>query len=122
MEVETPKFCKNSEGIGFTSVCDTATPKKKVKSKKFSLLGSHNFETKQKMKKSKFIKEYEEKNKKKKRHHSELLKMNKYQIQNINEFIQKHKFRIRNDFDKKNSEKFLLSKEQAFENPFIYYN
>ena len=124
MAEETPKFCNNDEGCSFTNICDATKPKKKIKikSKKYSLLGSNNFETKQKIKKSKYIQEYEDKNKNRKRHHSELLKINKYQIQNINEFIKKHKFTIRNDFDKKNSEKFLLSKEQAFENPFIYYN
>ena len=48
--------------------------------------------------------------------------MQKYNINNIHEFMKKQRFKIRNDFDKRNSEIFLLSKEQAFENPFLYYD
>jgi len=35
----------------------------------------------------------------------------------INEFMGKNKFILRNDFDESNVEKFLLSKEKAFESP-----
>ena len=42
-------------------------------------------------------------------------------INNILDFIQKHKFKLRNDFDRKHSEQFLLSKESAFEKPFLLF-
>ena len=35
----------------------------------------------------------------------------------INEFIEKNKFILRNDFDEDNVQKFLFSKEKAFESP-----
>ena len=120
MAEETPKFCTDFEGSSFTDICDA---KSKIKhSKKYSLLSLDNFENNQRNKKVKIIKEYEEKKKNKKRHHSDLFKFDKCHIKNINEFIKKQKFKLRNDFDKKNSEKFLLSKEQVFENPFLEYN
>ena len=37
----------------------------------------------------------------------------------ISTLMKKHKFKLRNDFDKKHSEKFLFSKEIAFEIPFL---
>ena len=118
MEEKTPKFCTDFEGSSFTDICDA---KSKIKhSKKYSLLSLDNFENNQINKKVKIIKEYEEKKENKKRHHSD--RFDKYHIKNINEFIKKRKFILRNDFDKKNSEKFLLSKEQVFENPFLEYN
>ena len=36
--------------------------------------------------------------------------------------MKKNKFILRNDFDKKNVEKFLLSKEQAFMDPILLVN
>ena len=52
-----------------------------------------------------------------------LLDNRNYQIHNnIQEFMKKNKFFLRNDFDENNVEKFLLSKEQAFNNPFLVLN
>ena len=46
-------------------------------------------------------------------------KNKKYNINDIQEFMKKGKFKLRNDFDKRNSEKFISSKEEAFENCFL---
>ena len=48
--------------------------------------------------------------------HKEIIKSN-----NINNFMKKHKFKLINDFDKKHAEQFLLSKEEAFEKPYIFF-
>ena len=40
-------------------------------------------------------------------------------VNTIYNFMKKKKFKLRNDFDKKHVEKFLLSKEEAFEKPFL---
>ena len=40
-------------------------------------------------------------------------------VNTICNFMKKKKFKLRNDFDKKHVEKFLLSKEEAFEKPFL---
>jgi hypothetical protein len=45
--------------------------------------------------------------------------LEKYNIISIEEFLIKHKFKISNKFDQKHSEKFLISKEEAFEKPFV---
>ncbi len=72
----------------------------------------------------------------KKRYHSEKFNLRDYGVisekqdiksiskssKNINvfyNFMKKKKFKLRNDFDKKHVEKFLLSKEEAFEKPFL---
>ena len=41
-------------------------------------------------------------------------------VNNYYDFMKKNKFILRNDFDKKNVEKFLSSKEKAFEKPFLF--
>ena len=46
-------------------------------------------------------------------------KIRKYYNNDIQEFMKKGKFKLRNDFDKKNTEQFLSSKELAFEMPFL---
>ena len=120
MAEETPKFCKDFEEKSFSALCDQ--PPKEKPSK--MIVNSKNADN-LKCKRNKIltiIKEHEEINNKNKRHNSELLNMKRYDINNIYEFMKKQKFKIRNDFDKTNSEIFLLSKEQAFENPFSYYN
>ena len=44
---------------------------------------------------------------------------NAFDNNDINTLMKKHKFILRNDFDKKNTEQFLSSKELAFEMPFL---
>ena len=121
MAEETPKFCKDFEEKSFSAICDQAD---KIKPSKmiYDSKNADNLKYKHNNKILRIIKEHEEINNKSKRHNSELLKMKKYNINNIYEFMKKQKFKIRNDYDKTNSEIFLLSKEQAFENPFLYYN
>ena len=41
-------------------------------------------------------------------------------VNNYYDFMKKNKFMLRNDFDKKHVEKFLSSKEKAFEKPFLF--
>ena len=116
MSEETPRFGHKNKLLqeknfsGFSGIIPTIMSSKK----KLSLA---NFENKKKSKISKIIKDKSQK----KRHRSDLFKMRKYDINNINEFIAKHEFKLRNDFDKKNSEKSLSSKEKAFEKPFLEY-
>jgi hypothetical protein len=45
--------------------------------------------------------------------------LKKYNILTIEEFLIKHRFKLSNKFDQKHSEKFLMSKEEAFEKPFV---
>ena len=121
MSEETPKFC--TEENSFSLFITLSSKNNCSKNSLLSLIQLENNKQKHrnKSKASKKKKGHEAKNKRHKRHNSEL-KIRKYNIHNINEFMKKHKFKIRNDFDKKNSEIFLLSKEKAFENPLIYYN
>ena len=116
----TPRFCSGIQESTFSAISGAAINNKQ--NKRFSLLT--NFETYKPKKDSvsKIIKAHTNKNKNKKRNKSYYSKKRKYNINNVIDFIQKHKFRLRNDFDKKNSEQFLLSKEQAFEIPFLLYN
>ena len=44
---------------------------------------------------------------------------NKEIFNNFKDFIKYHKFKLRNDFDRKHSEQFLSSKEEAFKKPFL---
>ena len=39
--------------------------------------------------------------------------------ENVNNFIRNHRFELRDDFNEKNVNKFLSSKERAFEIPII---
>ena len=52
------------------------------------------------------------------RNNSVKFRIRKYSINDIQEFMKKDKFKLRNDFDKNNVEKFLSSKEEAFEKTF----
>ena len=129
MSVETPKFCSSLQDYNFTTVSEVAKSRKggvrKKKKKKNKIFSLENIENNKYRKSSlsKLIKSREKEIKhKKRRNRSVLLDMSKYNMNNINIFMIKKKFHLRNDFDKKHVEKFLLSKEQAFENPFLLYN
>ena len=115
MNGETPKFCRESEEHSLSDLCETVT---KVKpSRKSSLL--------QLISNKKFNEENKQINcgKKPRKHHSVYFKNRNYKFyNNINEFMKKNKFILRNDFDKKNVEKFLISKEQAFMDPILLVN
>jgi len=44
----------------------------------------------------------------------------KWNIFTIHEFLNKNKFKLNNNFDRKNSKRFLSSKEEALEKPFLF--
>ena len=115
MKGETPKFCRESEEHLFSDACEAFT---KIRpTRKASLL--------QLISNSKFYDEHKQIicGKKLKKHHSVHFKKRNYKFhKNINIFMKKNKFILRNDFDKKNVEKFLLSKEQAFMDPILLVN
>jgi len=139
MEDLSPNFCKvlktkNHKNFNFTKVCDTGIKhlqyscsnlntltmepqKQRIKNKKEKSKNKRSFSQKCLLQEYKDIQGINNTNIKKrhKRHKQE-------RINNIHEFIQKHKFRLRNDFDRKHSKKFLLSKEEAFENPSCLLN
>ena len=124
MDGETPTFCKgfsfkNNE-CNFSCACSGATDSKVREN---SSKHSKHFKKGQSIqinKKSKFKIDHEDvKNHKKRKHHHSHKHKTKYDINNIYDFIKNHKFKLRNDFDKKHSEKFLSSKEEAFKKPFL---
>ena len=124
MDGETPTFCKgfllNNNECNFSCVCSGATDSK---FRENSSKHSKQFKKGQSIqinKKSKFKIDHEDvkHHKKRKNHHSHKHKKI-YDINNIYDFIKNHKFKLRNDFDKKHSEKFLISKEEAFKKPFL---
>ena len=51
--------------------------------------------------------------------HSHKEVFSKWNIFTIQEFLNKNKFKLNNNFDRKNSKRFLSSKEEALEKPFI---
>ena len=52
-------------------------------------------------------------------HSNKELSLN-YNIFTIHEFLNKNKFKLNNNFDRKNSKRFLSSKEEALEKPFFF--
>ena len=128
MEGQTPTFCTDFlEGRSFSDQCEIFS---KFKPKKrFSLFGVKTLENNKTVeninnneKKRKYNK-HKSNHKHKRRHHSEFGKIKKSIFnQDIKKIIKKNKFKIRNDFDDRNAKKFLLSKEKAFEVPFLLIN
>ena len=51
--------------------------------------------------------------------HSHKEVFSKWNILIFQEFLNKNKFKLNNNFDRKNSKRFLSSKEEALEKPFI---
>ena len=121
MNCETPTFCKDIQESSFSTACETFSkfkPKKKIPLFSFSNLDSIHNNHKQKR-----HNHDKSKNKKKKRNHSVFFKARKYKLcYDIKDIMKKNKFILRNDFDKKNSKKFLLAKEKAFESPILFIN
>ena len=121
MNQETPRFCSVLHESSFSATRDSVpspTVKRHISPIKFRK--EYSNENKNKNKHNHEHK-HKHKHKHKNRNSLNLLYFNlkNYHIDNIYEFIKNHKFNLRNDFDKKNSKKFLLSKEQAFEKPFL---
>ena len=133
MEDATPTFCKEllSKKIkcNFSNACEKTTMTKPRGKYSCSNVKKHNVKEKSKFKKDSS----------KHRHRSEKFKVKDYsdiseiddnknmnkngkkKINNIRCFMKKHKFKLRNDFDRKHAEQFLLSKEAAFEKPFLFF-
>ena len=118
MDEETPRFCATSESYFNEEEISKVKPKKR-----HSLLNTNNFfylnvkkslleKNKNNINNNKIIKI-------KLRNNSVKFKVRQYKINDIEEFMKKGKFKLRNDFDKKNVEKFISSKEEAFENSFL---
>ena len=104
MEIETPRFCGEVEE-SFFSTTISVEPKTKP-AKKFSII--------------ELILENKLENEKKDMNDNLCIKEDNKNCKfedDINEFMGKNKFILRNDFDESNVEKFLPSKEKAFESP-----
>ena len=128
MEENTPRFCQKQEktekiesAFSF-SVDYEKTSRTKSNSKHHSKHSIFHHHSSSKQKKSKF-------NRKSKFNKLELPETSfnfhsnkevsiKCNIFTIHEFF-KNKFKLNNNFDRKNSKKFLSSKEEAFEKPFF---
>ena len=130
MSVGPPTFCKDTrKDYSFSEKCETIS---KFKPKKRSSLfeiketenikktDNNNIKKKTNKHKHKHTHSHIHSHKHKKRHHSELgkIQISKFH-QDIKNIMKKNKFILRNDFDNRNVEEFLLSKEKAFEIPFI---
>ena len=129
MEENTPRFCqkqeknKELESVFSFSIEYEKTSRTKSNSKHHSKHSIFHHHSSSKQKKSKF-------NRKSKFNKLELPETSfnfhsnkevsiKYNIFTIHEFLNKNKFKLNNNFDRKNSKKFLSSKEEAFEKPFV---
>ena len=116
MEKNTPRFCQKLEkteelkrlfsfSIEYKETSRTkSNSKNHSKDSSFHQNSSPNNKKSKKNGKSKFNKELS-------------IECN---ILTINEFLNKNKLKLNNNFDKKNSKKFLSSKEEAFEKPFFF--
>ena len=144
MEDATPTFCKEflskKPKVNFSKACEKMVRRPKGK---YSCSNVKNLDGKEKTK-------HKKDNAYKKRHQSQKIKLSDFsdineideekntntntntnhhhkkhkesiKSNNINNFMKKHKFKLRNDFDRKHSEQFLLSKEEAFEKPYIFF-
>ena len=129
MEENTPRFCqkyeKNEEleSLFSFSIEYEKTSRTKSNSKHHSKRSSFRHHSRSKHKKSKT-------NGKSKFYKLELPQTSfnfhsnkelstKCNIFTIHEFLNKSKFKLNNNFDRKNSKKFLSSKEEALEKPFF---
>ena len=102
MDNETPRFCGEAEENYFSTTIST----KPIEPKRFSIidliLASKLEDGKKDLSSNFCIKKVNRKSKIE---------------EDINEFMGKNKFLLRKDSDENNIEKFLLSKEKAFESP-----
>ena len=136
MEDATPTFCKEFHSkkpkCNFSKACEKMVV---VKPKgKYSCSNVKKFSEKEKTKNKKDHKNRHRSQKIKigefsdipeldeeKSHHHKPKNHKEKDNHNIHSFMKKHKFKLRNDFDKKHAEQFLLSKEEAFEKPYIFF-
>ena len=134
MDLPTPTF--GSEFFPLKGTCrfsDVCFNNKKPNKKKIVFSNSMNIKnSKHKLKNSTKKKEHSckksrsrSKSSKIKRHKCKSIKGNKDNQnfekynENVNNFIKNHRFELRDDFNEKNVNKFLSSKEAAFEMPII---
>ena len=119
MNRETPRFCSILQENSFSATRESV-PSPTVKRYISPIKFRKEYENKNvNVNKHKHHHEHKHKHKHRKSLNLEYYNSKNNHIDNIYEFIKKHKFKLRNDFDKKNCKKFLLSKEQAFEKPFL---
>ena len=121
MEEDTPKFCETKEtNINQQSAFSFSFVEKKETKIHYHSQYNSSHKSKKKHKKSKSVHKskfirLEEHNQDRKKYKSD---KNNF-IYTIEEFLVKHKFKLSNKFDQKHCEKFLISKEKAFEKPFF---
>ena len=141
MEAPTPTFCQDLMSKNLKKKCNFSKACKRMAKNSYSNLNLNKLDDKNQKEKSKIKKAHN------KRHQSQKFKLKQYDdiedineeeirtrsksksitkkkrnkeiFNNIKDFIKYHKFKLRNDFDRKHSEQFLSSKEEAFEKPFL---
>ena len=138
MEDATPTFARDSlSTLNFSQECGRLKEKKNKKEKNYEKKKSHSKFKNNHRVHQEHRHENHHHHHHKKRHLSEqfrlrvledipepierklISKSNKI-VNNYYDFMKKNKFMLRNDFDKKHVEKFLSSKEKAFEKPFLF--
>ena len=132
MEGQTPTFCKrySKKKYYFSDLCvnNSEIDNKSKDSLKFLKLKEENCN-----RKSSKSKRHSSHKKSRKKSKSKTLKDKKCKLgvikndgnfknakNNLNNFIRNHKFVLRDDFNEKNVNKFLTSKELAFDIPFNF--
>ena len=129
MEENTPRFYqtieedKELESVFSFSVEYKKTSRTKSNSKRHSKRSSFHHHSNSKHKKSKTNEKYKNKLELPETsfnfHSNKELTLN-CNIFTIHEFLNKNKFKLNNNFDRKNSKRFLSSKEEALEKPFFF--
>ena len=127
MDEDTPTFCKiigkdhnNQSFFSFSKDYNNNTIHSKHPSRHSTISKSKMKHKKSKTKtkrrtKTKFL-SLDEPNEKT-NFQSYKMNINNYNILKIQDFLNKNKFKLNNNFDRKNSKKFLNSKEIAFQKP-----
>jgi hypothetical protein len=123
MEDCTPKFCETKETnikLQSTFSFSVVYEKKDTKPHYHSHSQHNSFhKSKKGHKKGKSKNKSKFRNMKMSQQNRIKCKSDKYNLESIEEFLIKHRFKLSNKFDQKHSEKFLISKEEAFEKPFF---
>ena len=128
MEGDTPKFCETKEtNINLQSTFSfSVVYEEKDTQRHFHYHSEHNSPHKSKKRHKKSKSKNKSKFKKMQGPEQDRIKcksdkynLEKYNIMTVEEFLIKHRYKLSNKFDQKLSEKFLISKEEAFKKPFI---
>jgi hypothetical protein len=127
MEGDTPKFCETKEtNINLKNTFSFSVVYEKSDTKpNHHYHSQHNSSHKSKKGHKKKHSKNKSKFRKMKVSQQDRIKCksDKYNLEynkiTIEEFFIKHRFKLSNNFDQKHSEKFLISKEEAFEKPFV---